>query len=154
LAPEHPGTDADTARPGAGRGARHAFAEHTSEVEVRLQAPSLPALFAEAGLALAELLAGEPVGRSQGVDEPVRLESSDRDALLVDWLNELLFRSEMSGRVYTGFRIDRVTDVDLSATVGAVEDPPALVPVKAATIHGLRIAEGPDGFSANVVLDV
>jgi hypothetical protein len=43
-----------------GSGARHGFAEHTDELELGLAADSLGELFAEAGRALAEVMAGAP----------------------------------------------------------------------------------------------
>lgn len=135
-------------------GSSHAFEEHTSEVEVNLRASSVEALFREAALALAEVMAGREVPASTEAREPVELDATDRDALLVDWLNELLFRTETSGRLYTAVRIDRLTDRTLSAAVGAVERPEPLICVKAATLHGVRIVETPGGWTANVVLDV
>ncbi len=134
-------------------GPRHAFEEHTSEVRVRLWAPSLAALFEEAGRALGELM-GEGATGAEGDAEAVELEATDRDALLVDWLNALVYRTETRGRLYTDIRVDRIDGRHLSAHIRGRPFPDGGVPVKAATYHGLSIADGPSGFSAAVIVDV
>ncbi len=145
-----------------GTGARHAFEEHTSELQVRLEAPTLAELFAEAGRALAEIMsAADPVapsvgeGRTQlGAYEAVHVRAADRSALLIDWLNELLFRAETGRKVFTDFRIDRLTDQEMSASIRGPELELEHTPVKAATMHGITIREEPGRFLATVVLDV
>jgi len=132
----------------------HAFEEHTAEVQVRLWSPTLAGLFTEAAAVLAELMAGGPVREEGSAELPVALEARDRDALLVDWLNELIYRTEMSGRLQTAVRIDQLTNCSLHGSTGGVDQPAPAVEVKAATLHGLRIAEGAKGYSATVILDV
>lgn len=135
-------------------GAGHELVDHTSEVELRLRAPTMRGLFHEAALGLAEVMAGQPVAASGDAHEAVQVESTDVDALLVDWVNELLFRAEVSGRLYPAVRIDRLTDRQVVGAIGAVELPTPRHDVKAATMHGVRIAPVPGGFAANVILDV
>lgn len=144
---------APASAPGERAGA-HWYEEHVSEVEVGLQAPSLAGLFVEAALALAELQAGQPLPAGEEPRELVRLEATDRDALLVDWLNELLYRSEVNQRIYATFRIDQLSGEGLTAAIGRAGDARPRPTVKAATFHGLHIAQTPEGFTARVVFDV
>ncbi len=164
-----------------GTGARHAFEEHTSELQVRLEAPTLAELFAEAGRALAEVMSADtPLAPSPstplatGVAKPgravvpslaegatelgpyesVRLHAADRSALLVDWLNELLFRTETARRIFTDFRVDRISDQELSASIRGPQVELEQTPVKAATMHNIAIREELGRFRATVVLDV
>lgn len=134
-------------------GARHWLAEHTGELEIRLAAPSLGELFAEAGRALAEVMAGASV-TATGAARGVSLRAPDREALLVAWLDELLFLAERDKMVYGELRIERVTDRELVATVRGAAVTDLRTQVKAATFHGLRIVEAGDGFTATVILDV
>jgi SHS2 domain-containing protein len=133
--------------------ARHTFAEHTGELEIVLVAPSLGELFGEAARALAEVMAGE-LPAASGVAETVSVTARDRDALLVAWLNELLFLDERDKKIYFEVRIDRVNERALTATVRGAEVSSLRTQVKAATLHGLRIADGPEGVSATVIFDV
>lgn len=134
--------------------AGHSFEDHTGEVRLALCASSLPELFVEAATALAELLL-EP-GHGPATGTPIRCEvrAKDREALLVAWLNELIFRSETEKRVFTEFSVELPSEGELQATIRGVPTLELRTAVKAATFHGLSIAETPDGFSAKVVLDV
>ncbi len=132
--------------------ARHTFEEHTGEVRVGLEAPTLAALFEEAGRALAELV-GE-AGPESVAEEAVALEAADREALLVAWLDELIFRSETRGLVYRDLAVDELGERTLSARVRGAPALEPRTPVKAATLHGLAIERRGGGFSASVVLDV
>lgn len=136
------------------RDARHELAEHTGELAIRLEAPGVEELFTEAGRALAEALgprpAGEPTWR-----ERVSLEARDREALLVDWLNELVFLAEARKVAFTGFEIERMGERPrLEATVRGVPGARPSGLVKAATFHGLRVVERDGVWSATVILDV
>jgi SHS2 domain-containing protein len=132
---------------------RHWFGEHVGEIRVDAEAPTLRELFEEAGRALAELLAERVEGGSAGEKERVDLEERDRSALLVGWLNELIFRSEMTKLVYDDLRVE-IEGARLAAAIRGHRPTRARTAVKAATMHDVRIDESPDGFSASVVLDV
>jgi SHS2 domain-containing protein len=132
------------------------FEPHTAEVQIRLEGTSLPELFEEAGYALAELMLGEelPETPPEAEQEYVTLEAGDTEALLVDWLNELISRADMRKRVYTHFVVDDVSEGKLRARIRGQRPSVLKTAVKAATFHGLEILEHEDRFTATVVLDV
>jgi SHS2 domain-containing protein len=134
--------------------AHHRFEEHTGEVVLVVEAASLAELFAESGRALAELLLGD--GQTGALAEPelVELRAADPEALLVDWLNELIYRSEVRKRVYLDIDMDRVTDHELRATLRGARPSSLKTQVKAATYHKLRVAAEGTRFVASVILDV
>lgn len=134
--------------------ARHHFEDHTGEVRLCVEAPTLAALFEEAGRALAELMLDESGERSPEA-QTVSLDARDRAALLVQWLNELIFLSETHERVYTEISVAAVSDIHLDATVRGVFPEVLRTAVKAATLHEARVEQEPDGHCwAQVVLDV
>ena len=127
------------------------WVEHTSELELEIEAATEPAVFLEALNAFAEL-----VGDEQSADPEQReleVRDDDRESLLVAWLDELAFLAETEGFVPL-----RVAEFDLSdgllrATVwGHTGDPRQLV--KAVTLHRLLFAPEGNGWRARVVLDV
>jgi SHS2 domain-containing protein len=134
--------------------ARHVFEEHVGEVQMRVEAPTLADLFAQAGRALAELLAGPPDSDAPRESENVTVEATDREALLAEWLNELIFRSEVRRCAFTDLRVTSISDRELQARIAGVPIQNPRVAVKAATLHGLHIQEQPGGYAATVVLDV
>jgi SHS2 domain-containing protein len=134
--------------------AAHAFEDHTSEVAIRLEAPSLAALFVEAARALMELMGGGPPPAATDPPVEIRLHAPDRDALLVDWLNELIFRVETTGALYGEVRVAHVDETNLLAALRGTPAPDLRPLVKAASFHGLRITRHAGGLDATVILDV
>jgi len=133
--------------------AKHWFEGHTGEVELHLAAPTLEQLFVEAALGLADLLA-ERRGQPDGAAEAVEVQAADRDALLVDWINELIFRSETRQRIYDEIRITSLSDQRLRADIRGAPPDGWRTAVKAATFHRLEIAREGAGYTGRVVLDV
>lgn len=132
----------------------HRFLAHTGEIRLHLHAPSLADLLAEAGRALSTLLLRASSQPSREPWRDVTVSSSDREGLLVDWLNELIYRAETDLEVATEFDIRQVSDTGVDGRIRGIRvaTPPALV--KAATYHGVRIAPAANGLEADVILDV
>lgn len=135
--------------------ATHRFEEHTGEVRLEVRAPSQKALFEEAGLALAELMLGEIPPSDEGAAElPIEVQAGEVEGLLVDWLNELIFLSETSKRVFTRIRVDDVTATSVRAVAWGTSPEVLKTAVKAATLHGVDVEQSGSQWRASVVLDV
>jgi putative phosphoribosyl transferase len=133
--------------------ARHTFEEHTGELALRMEAPTLRSLFQQAGKALSEAMGG--ASRSLADKEvKVVVAAPDREALLVEWLNELVYRAEVDHMLPSEFRVERLSERELEAVVRGPRLEHLRNPVKAATYHGLSVVEGPEGWRATIVLDV
>jgi SHS2 domain-containing protein len=119
-----------------------------------LWAGSLGDLIAEAGRALAEIQLRTPAGPATGPWRPVKVSSTDRASLLVEWLNELVFLAETDRWVGTEFEVEQVGDRSLRARARGVtvDRVPGLV--KAATLHDLRVQDVPGGIEGEVILDI
>jgi SHS2 domain-containing protein len=127
------------------------WVDHTSEVELEIEAAGEREVLEEALRALADLL-----GNGDAEDEErraVAVEASDRPALLAGWIEELAYLAESEGFVAT-----HVVELDLrtgglDATVaGVLDEPPPLV--KAVTYHRLAFEPSGAGYVARVILDV
>jgi SHS2 domain-containing protein len=152
----------------------HLHEEHTGELRIRLWARSLAELFEEAARALGDAMGASRVADARDEDaieeepeeinppeiaagpsvERVSLEAYDREALLVDWLNELIFRAETGRKIFSEARIEHIDERSLAAEITGRPAPLGRTFVKAATFHGLRIEEVPGGLSACVLLDI
>ena len=132
----------------------HSLLEHTGELELRIQAPDLRSLYTEAAIALAKLMLAEPSDAPRPPVESVSVEAPDRSTLLVEWLNEIVFRCETRKLIYTEIEIDFASDNKIDARIRGVEPAALRTAVKAATLHRVSIVEQPEGFVASVVLDV
>ena len=132
----------------------HRWADHTAEIQLQVGAESLGGLAAEAGRALGLLLLRGAPAEPSGAARELEVSSADREALLVDWLNEILFVAETALWVPVEFEILEALPNRLRAAAWGVEvdEPPSTV--KAATFHGLRVEEREGGLQAEVIFDV
>ncbi len=138
----------------AGPSASHEFLEHVSELKLRVRAATFDELLSEAGTALGTLLArGAPL-RLDPLPRDIVVSSSDREALLVDWLNELVFLAETEHWVPVTFDRVEARDTQVRATVRGVPVTEAPALVKAATHHGLRVEQLNGMLQAEVILDI
>jgi SHS2 domain-containing protein len=127
------------------------WVEHTSELELEIEAASEPEVFREALAAFADLVADEQ--RTDSERRELEVRADERDSLLVAWLDELAFLAETEG-----FVPERVTELDVGdgfvhATLRGHRGEPRHL-VKAVTLHRLIFAPDGDGWRARVVLDV
>jgi SHS2 domain-containing protein len=131
--------------------------EHTADLGLRVRAPDLNTLFAEAALCLFSTIVEDlvTVGPLQCID--VEIDGTDREYLLFDWLRELLYRFDGRHLVLSRFAV-HVTDTGLEAQAwGEPLDPArhALAhEVKAVTYHGLKVEQTPNGWLAEVIVDI
>ena len=134
--------------------ARHEFLDHTGETVLLVRAATLDQLFAEAAEALSVLEREGIPTVGQTLPRHVSCQAQDLPALLVDWLNELIYLSETETGipVSVAVRVGKPARVEAEVRLARLERRPALV--KAATHHRLRLEQAPIGWVAEVTLDV
>lgn len=135
----------------------HEQFEHTADLGLRIVAPNLNQLFAEAGQCLFSAIVDDTKA-IRGRDEfAFAIEGTDRAYLLFDWLKELLLRFDRDGLLFARFEVN-VRDDGLSANVwGEHFDSTRhalLREVKAITYHDLIVEETADGWLAEVIVDI
>lgn len=131
--------------------------EHTADLGLRVRAADLPTLFAEAGMGLFSIVAGDLAQIRLTQTAAIRLEGDRRDELFFDWLSELLYQFETKRLLLGRFDV-RLHEQGLEAVVaGEPWDPQRHRlehEVKAITYHGLKVEQTPDGWLAEVVVDI
>ncbi len=131
--------------------------EHTADVGIRVQAETLETLLAEAAAGLFSVIVAnlDAVRPVQGM--AFRVEASERSDLLHDWLEELLYVFSTRHLVFCQFEVV-LTGEGLTASVRG--EPVDLArhqldsEVKAVTYHGLKVEKHPEGWLAEVILDL
>lgn len=129
----------------------HRWIEHTSEVELLVEAESKEAVFAEAALALRELLGEDE--REGTVTREVHVRARDLPALLAAWLEELVFLAETDGVVPQRVGEIRVDDGEVRGVIAGSRSLPQTL-VKAVTYHRLEVRPTETGWRGRVVFDV
>jgi SHS2 domain-containing protein len=133
------------------------FFEHTADLGLRIRAPELDALFAEAAVALFSAVVEDlsTVRPSRRVD--IQLAGDDREFLLFDWLKELLYRFDAEHLLFSRFEAHVHADDLKGAAWGEPLDRSRhelAHEVKAITYHGLRVERKPDGWLAEIIVDI
>jgi SHS2 domain-containing protein len=126
--------------------------EHVGEWKVRMRADTLEELFAEGARVVSNTCG--PTEGQPGEWEPIALTAPDEATLLVDWLNELLGRSEVEGRAYGEVRNLTISNGELSGEVRGKIVTQWLSALKAATYHGLTLEHDGSQWTASVLFDV
>jgi SHS2 domain-containing protein len=131
--------------------------EHTADLGLRVTAPDLDTLFAEAATCLFSAVVEDLAAVRPQVEQAIEIAGTDREYLLFDWLRELLYRFDAEHLVFGQFEV-RVRDDGLSAKAwGEPLDPARHVlshEVKAITYHELKVEQTPDGWLAEVIVDI
>lgn len=149
------------------------FLDHTADVGIDLEAPSLELLFHRAAVGMLALLhgvddaGGEPGPASEddaaegaalearGLEVlSLELEADDGTRLLADWLRELLFLHETRHADYARATFDRLAETALEARVETEPAPPAVREIKGVTYHELALERADGGWTARVIFDV
>ena len=137
--------------------AGYAIFDVTADKGIRAWGPNLAEAFRQAALGLWSLMMDPATVRPRR-EVSLTAEAGDREALLVAWLNELLYLYEAHGFVAADCAVRVDTEYALSAVVrGEDANPDRHVPighVKAATYHLLRVAPGTRGWEVQAVVDV
>ncbi|HSJ58650.1 MAG TPA: bifunctional riboflavin kinase/FAD synthetase [Anaerolineae bacterium] len=128
--------------------------EHTADRALQVWGKDLPDLFAGAARGMFALLSDVNDGGLATRWYDVTLEALDRETLLVDWLNELLYLSEVEGVLFFDFRMLWVNDKSLQARVGGVPGEPDKTHIKATTFHDLALVADEAGWSTVITFDV
>jgi SHS2 domain-containing protein len=141
------------------RGMKRAFEiiDHTADVGIIAYGADIEELFSNAALALFSLITElESVEGKLHLD--LEVSSEDRDSLLVEWLNELIYLFDVKHILFNRFDIASLTHNELKATCYGEDFNPKKhnikVGIKAATYHMLKLDKSDDGFKAKIILDI
>ena len=132
--------------------------EHVGEWRVTISGHTLEDVFVATARVIANA-AGHTTDEEPSEWESIEVTARDVTTLLVDWANELLGRSEVTGLAYSELHSVRLSTLeDGSARVSArVRGKPVAQwtsPLKAATYHALSLEKNGKEWRAEVLFDV
>ncbi|MBR9975232.1 MAG: archease [Bacteroidetes bacterium] len=131
--------------------------DHTADLAMRVRGATLDLLFRHAAGGMMQLMTGPLPGISAQTERTVDIGAEALDALLRDWLSELIFLVAAERLVPVSFVLERIDAHGLRARVGVVPLTDTIArdatEIKAVTWHGLRVDRDEEGFVAEVVFD-
>jgi SHS2 domain-containing protein len=131
--------------------------DHTADIGLIARGRTLEGLFANAAAGLVDLMV-DPAGLREETPITVTVSAADPEALLVAWLNELLYLLDVRGFLPRRICVTALSATTLKAELsGDTVDPARHVVrrmVKAATYHGLSLIRTNGVWEARVILDL
>jgi SHS2 domain-containing protein len=136
---------------------KYIIVEHTADIGIEVKSKTLAGLFALSACAMFDLMVELSGVRPRQMAE-VSLQADSHEELMATWLNELIFRSEISGMFFSKFEIESIDGGLLKASVwGEPYDEGRHSidhSIKAATYHELDVSRTRRGWSARIIFDV
>lgn len=139
---------------------RYEILDHTADKGIRAWGATLEELIENASRGMYRLVLN-PAGKTAQRVYPIRVEVPDpvdHSDLLVAWLRELIYLTDMHKVVFIDFKVYFVNDTSVEGEAYGIviQDNEQLegAPVKAITYHRLRIERVPSGWEAEFYVDV
>ncbi len=133
--------------------------DHTADVGMIVRGDDLADLFRTAAEGVFDYIVANRDEVKRVDSESVSLTADSPAALLVAWLNELIFRVETRHRLYSRYDVGVAPDgLSLQATIAGerIDSTRHILDheVKAVTHHGLALERDGDGWRAELILDI
>ena len=135
--------------------------DHTGDVGIQIDAPTVPALYERAALGTFRVLTDLETVRASNATH-ITVDGRDPEALMVRWLSELNYRHTVDGMLFGTVAVESIEEtgdgLTLTATVHGEPIDPArhtvYTEIKAITFHGMKIRETDDGWTVQVIFDM
>jgi SHS2 domain-containing protein len=131
--------------------------DHTADIGIHAYGETLTALFAHAAQGMESLLV-DPNQVQTTTTRTVTVEAHDEVALLIAWLQELIFLFDTEYLLFRAFEIDSISATKLTARAsGEAYDGQRHAlssAIKAVTWHEAAISRGDNGYKARIIFDI
>ncbi|MFH0764028.1 MAG: archease [Candidatus Omnitrophota bacterium] len=130
---------------------------HTADIGVRVFGGGLKELFENAAFAMFDLLA-DLEGLKGDIIKDFEIKAPNKEELLVDWLDELLFNFYTNEIIFYKFEVEEISETRLKAKAFgrpiAANRNRLKTEIKAATYSDLNIMKTDSGFQVEIIFDV
>lgn len=139
--------------------------DHTADLQIRVYGKTPEELFRNALYGMFQAIKPDIAGCELKDDRiicndlprhhEIKIESPDRDALLIDFLSQALYLSDVHNEAYLDVTIHGLSDTMIDATIhGAPIMGFANVEIKAVTYHDVHIQEKDGLWQTDIVFDI
>lgn len=138
---------------------------HTADIKIRVYGQTLNALFKNAVIGMFQVIHpiipecavinNRVVCRQLPITREVLVESIDLEALMVDFLSQILYLSDVHNEAYLDAQVAEINYTHIRATVyGTKVQGFEVVEIKAVTYHELKIEQIQGRWQAEIVFDI
>jgi SHS2 domain-containing protein len=131
--------------------------EHTADIGIVAYGTDIKQVYANAALGLFNLMA-DLDNLKEGVKREIELSAEDVEVLLVQWLNELIYISEVEHVIFKRFEIIELSNTRLKATCFGEKIKAGQHrlkrEIKAATYHMLKLNKENGRYQVRIIFDI
>jgi SHS2 domain-containing protein len=134
--------------------------DHTADIGIVAYGKTKREVFINAAKGMFEIIAGENRDLKENFYAKIKLEAKSLEDLLIAWLNELLYISEVKLIILNKFKIKELSDGQIKAEIGGTKINHLSIrikrEVKAVTYHRLEIKKDEESglWRAQVIFDI
>jgi len=140
---------------------RYRLLPHMTDAFVEVQAPTLAGVFEEAAFAMFDIMT-DPTAIERSFVDQFEVTSHDEISLFHDWLEQLLLKFDLEGKIYSVFHVEKIDPQNDNLCLAAKAQGglfergrhPAKVEIKAVTYHRMEVRATPEGYVARYILDL
>lgn len=133
---------------------KYEILDHPADLKIRAFGKTKEELFLNILYAMGNYQKGEIKDKAV-IKREIRVESPDLAALLVDFLSEVLYLSQINKEIFSDVKFTKFTDTELEAELFGQKAECFGEDIKAVTYHGLDISQTKDGiWQATILFDI
>lgn len=128
---------------------------HTADIRMKVEADSLPELFVAAIEGMNSIIKEKREERREKSKKIIEIQSPDKTALLIDFMNEVLYLSQANKEIYNEVKFLEFSETALKAEIFGVKVEEFDEDIKAVTYHEAEIKKNEKGnFETIIVFDI
>jgi len=138
---------------------------HTADIKIKVYGKTLEDFFANAVIGMFQAIGPKIPGCKKQNERvicqnlpnhhAIELDAPDLDALLVDFLSEVLYLSDVYDEAYLGAEVHEVSNTHIKAVVNGIKVQGfEVVEIKAVTYHEMSVKKIDGIWQSNIVFDI
>jgi len=128
--------------------------DHPADIRVQVFGKTKEKLFISALKGMSEILKSEIKDKNQIIKNRIQVNSINLDNLLVDFLSEVLYLTQINKRIYNDIKFFKFSDKGLEGELSGYEIESFGEDIKAVTYHGLKIEKQNNQYQATILFDI
>lgn len=128
------------------------FLEHTADVRIKVSGKNMKELFKSALEGMFAFLKPKPAQDAQVVDREINLNAPDKTALLIDFLNEILYLVNANKEYYDKIIFKKLDNERLQAKIFGKKILKFEDDIKAVTYHEANIKKLKNGSMETIII--
>jgi len=136
-------------------GYKYEILPHPADIRLEITASCKEDIFRGALEGMAYIIQPNVSQKSISKKEQIEIHSMDINTLLVDFLNEVLAKSDIYNSVFDSIKIEKLTDNSIKGIIKGRNVKEFSKEIKAATYHELNISQDKNGdWKAIILFDI